>query len=150
LPADAKVLIDTVLSGVVEQANNAEVDAILSGDNTGIDQWWDSKAHDRVLASIKSIRDRFVQVTEVNWKRTGDWIRVQSHSDSEATYTTSETWTFVGTTDQKCADGSALRRRYVETYPSQRYTLQLKDGKYQIVAWQLGQSLTGEITTICP
>jgi hypothetical protein len=150
LPTDTKILIDSVLSDVVERANNVEVDAILSGDETGIDRWWEGTARDRILASTKSIRDRFVQPTEVNWARTGDWIQVQSHSDTEATYTTSETWTFVGTTDQKCADGSPLRRRYVETYPDQRYTLQLKDGKYQIVAWQLGQSLAGEITTICP
>ena len=149
LPTDTKMLIDTVLSDVVERANNAEVDATLSGDEKGIDLWWTGTARDRILASIKSIRDRFVQVTEVNWARTGEWIKVQSHSDTEATYTTSETWTFVGTTDQKCADGTALRRRYVETYPSQRYTLQLKDGKYQIVAWQLGQSLAADITTLC-
>jgi hypothetical protein len=149
LPSDTQVLIDTVLSDVVERANNAEVDAALSGDEKGIDRWWNGTARDRISASIKGIRDRFVQVTEVNWARTGEWIKVQSHSDTEATYTTSETWTFVGTTDQKCADGSALRRRYVETYPSQRYTLQLKDGKYQIVAWQLGRSLTGDITTLC-
>jgi hypothetical protein len=150
LPTDTKVLIDSVLSDVVERANNAEVDATLSGDEQGIDLWWDGAARDRILASIKRIRDRFVQVTEVNWARTGDWIKVQSHSDTEATYTTSETWTFVGTTDQKCADGSALKRRYVETYPNQHYTLQLKDGQYHIVAWQLGQSLAGNITTICP
>ena len=150
LPADAKALIDTVLSDVVERANNAEVDAILSGDENDIELWWDGAARDRVLASIKSIRDRFVQVTEVNWARSGEWIQVQSHSDTEATYTTSETWTFVGTADQKCADGSALRRRYVETYPNQRYTLRLKDGKYQIIAWQLGRAITGDITTICP
>ncbi len=150
LPSDTKVLIDSVLSDVVERANNVEVDAILSGDETGIDQWWEGTARDRILASIKNIRDRFVQPAEANWARTGEWIQVQSHSDTEATYTTSETWTFVGTTNQKCADGSALKRKYVETYPTQRYTLQLKDGKYQIVDWQLGPSQAGEITTICP
>jgi hypothetical protein len=150
LPPDAKMLIDTVLSDVVERANNAEVDAILSGDENDIKLWWEGAARDRVLASIQSIRDRFVQATEVNWARSGEWIRVQSHSDTEATYTTSETWTFMGTVDQKCADGSPMRRRYVETYPDQRYTLELKDGKYRISAWQLGRSITGDITTICP
>jgi hypothetical protein len=150
LPADAKELIDTVLSDLVERANNAEVDAILSGDENDIELWWDGAARARILAGIQSIRDRFVQVTEVNWARTGDWIQVQSHSETEATYTTSETWTFVGTVDQKCADGSAMRRRYVETYPNQRYSIQLRDGRYHIVAWQLGRSITGEITTICP
>ena len=69
LPADAKTLVDTVLSHVVERANNAEVDAILSGDENDIELWWEGAARDRVLASIKSIRDRFVQVTEVNWAR---------------------------------------------------------------------------------
>ena len=150
LPTDTKVLIDSVLSDVVERANNAEVDATLSGDNAGIDRWWEGTARDRVLAGIKAIRDRFVQVTEVNWARSGEWIKVLSNSDTEVTYTTSETWTFVGTTNQKCADGSTMRRRYVETYPNQRYTLALKDGQYHIVAWQLGRSITGDITTICP
>jgi len=150
LPSDAKALIDTVLNDVVERANNAEVDAILSGDENDIEQWWNGAARDRVLASIKSIRDRFVQVTEVNWARSGEWIQVLSNSDTEATYTTSEAWTFEGIVDQKCADGSAMRRRYVETYPNQRYTLELKDGEYHIVAWQLGRSITGDITTICP
>jgi hypothetical protein len=150
LPSDAKTLIDRVLSDVVERANNAEVDAILSGDENDIELWWDGAARERVLASIKSIRDRFVQPTEVNWTRSGEWIRVQSQSDTEATYTTSEAWTFVGTVDQKCADGSTMRRRYVETYPDQRYTLELKDGQYHIIAWQLGRSITGDITTICP
>jgi hypothetical protein len=150
LPADAQELIDTVLSDIVERANNAEVDAILSGDENNVDRWWAGAARDRVLASIKSIRARFVQPTEVNWARTGEWIQVQSQSDTQATYTTSETWTFVGTVDQKCADGSTMRRRYVETYPDQRYTLELKDGQYHIIAWQLGRAITGEITTICP
>ena len=150
LPSDTKVLIDSVLSDVVERANNVEVDAILSGDENNVDQWWEGAARDRVLASIKSIRDRFVQPTTVNWARTGEWIQVQSHSDTEATYTTSETWTFEGTVDQKCADGSTMRRRYAEAYPDQRYTLELKDGKYHISAWQLGRSITGDITTICP
>ena len=40
--------------------------------------------------------------------------------------------------------------RHVETYPIERYTLELKDGQYHIMAWQLGQSIAGEITTICP
>jgi hypothetical protein len=150
LPSDAKELIDTVLSDVVERANNAEVDAILSGDENDIELWWDGAARDRVLAGIKSIRDRFEQVTEVNWTRSGEWLKVLSNSDTKADYTTSETWTFEGTVNQKCADGSAMRRRYVETYPDQRYTLELKDGKYHITAWQLGRSVTGEIKTICP
>jgi hypothetical protein len=150
LPADEKTLIDTVLNGVMEQANNAEVDAILSGEANDIERWWVGAARDRVLTGSKAIRDRFVQVTEVNWARSGEWIKVLSQADTEATYTTSETWTFVGTVDQKCADGSAMRRRYVETYPNQRYTLQLKDGQYQIVAWQLGRAIAGDITTICP
>jgi hypothetical protein len=150
LPSDAQELIDTVLNDVVQQANNAEVDAILSGDENDIELWWDGAARDRVLAGIKSIRDRFEQVTEVNWTRSGEWLKVLSSSDTQAAYTTSETWTFEGTVDQKCADGSAMRRRYVETYPDQRYTLELKDGKYHITAWQLGRSITGEIKTICP
>ena len=150
LPSDPQVLIDTVLNNVVEQANNAEVDAILSGDENQIDRWWDGAARDRVLAGIKSIRDRFDQVTEVNWTRSGEWLKVLSNSDTETDYTTSETWTFEGTVNQKCADGSIMRRRYVETYPNQRYTLELKDGKYHIVAWQLGKTVAGEIKTICP
>ncbi len=150
LPSDEKELIDTVLRNLLDQANNAEADAIQSGDTSGIAHWWEGAAHDRLLASIQSVRDRFAKVTEVNWARVGDWIKVESHSDTEATFTTNETWTFVGTADQKCADGSPLSRRYVETYPSQRYTLQLKDGQYHITTWQLGQTDTGETTTICP
>jgi hypothetical protein len=150
LPPDAKTLIESVLNQVMERANNAEVDAILSGEGNDVEQWWEGTARARVLDSIQSIRDRFVQVTEVNWERSGEWIKVQAQSDTEATYSTSETWTFVGTVDQKCADGSTMRRRYVETYPDQRYTLQLKDGQYHIVAWQLGRAITGNIATICP
>ena len=150
LPSDPGALIDTVLNSVVERANNAEVDAILSGDQSGVKMWWEGTARDRVLASIESIRGRFKQVTEVNWARTGEWIKVLSQSDTQATYTTSETWTFVGTVDQHCADGSQMRRRYVETYPAQRYTLELKDGAYHISAWQLGRSVTGDIGTLCP
>jgi hypothetical protein len=149
LPSDPDVLIETVLNNVVERANNGEVDAILSGDKNDIELWWEGAARDRVLSSIDSIRDRFKQVTEVSWIRSGEWIKVLSHSETDATYTTSETWTFVGTVDQHCADGSQMRRRYVETYPNQRYTLELRDGAYRIVGWQLGH-VTVDTSTICP
>ena len=150
LPADPDVLVETVLNDVVEKANNAEVDAILSGDENDIELWWKGKAFDRVVSGIRSIRSRFTQVTEVSWTRSGEWIRVLSNTDTQATYATSETWTFVGAIDQQCPDGSQTRRRYVESYPSQQYTLELKDGAYHIVEWQLGRTITSDISTFCP
>ena len=128
----------------------ARVDATLSGDEKDIKLWWDGRALDRVLSSIRSIRSRFTQVTEVSWTRSGEWIRVLSNTDTQATYVTSETWTFVGAIDQKCSNGSQMRRRYVESYPSQQYTLELRDGAYHIVEWQLGHSTTNDIGTFCP
>jgi hypothetical protein len=43
-----------------------------------------------------------------------------------------------------------MRRRYVEFYPNQEYTIELRDGAYHIVEWQLGRSTTNDISTFCP
>jgi hypothetical protein len=151
LPADAKVLIDTVLSGVVEQANNAEVDAILSGDNTGIDQWWNSTAH--IASGEHQEHPRSI--------RAGDRGELEANGrlDPGAISSGFGSDLYNQRNVDVCGHGRSEVRRWFRAAPPLRgdlprpalhAALQLKDGKYQIVAWQLGQSLTGEITTICP
>jgi hypothetical protein len=44
----------SLLSDVVERANNVEVDAILSGDGNNVDRWWEGAVRDRNLASSRA------------------------------------------------------------------------------------------------
>ncbi len=150
LPLDPRVLVETVLRTVIERANQAEVEAILSGDERALDPWWSGLARDRVIANVRNVRSRFVEVTEVSWTPSGEGIRLLSSTVTTATYTTSETWTFVGATGQLCPDGSPTVRRDVETYPSEQYTLRLTDGVYSVTEWQLGPSIVDESRTVCP
>lgn len=150
LPLDPRTLVETVLRAVIERANDAEVDAILSGDETDVDPWWSGQARDRVLDNVRRVRSRFVTVTEVTWVPVGEGIQLLSSSVATATYTTSETWTFVGTTNQLCPDGSPRLRRTVETYPVEQYTLVLQDGVYSVAEWQLGRATIEEDRAFCP
>ncbi|MGH2593301.1 MAG: hypothetical protein ACRDGG_07290 [Anaerolineae bacterium] len=150
LPLDPRALIDTVLRRVIEQANAAEVAAILSGDESALDPLWSGQARDRVVENVRRVRSRFVEVTEVSWTLSGEGIRLLSSATTTATYTTSETWNFVGTIDQRCPNGSQMIRRYVETYPSEQYLLRLQAGAYTVAEWQLGRAIIDESRTICP
>ena len=149
LPLDPRALIDTVLRSVIEQANDAEVAAILSGDESAVDPLWSGQARDRVVENVRRVRSRFVEVTEVSWTPSGEGIRLLSSATTTATYTTSETWTFVGTINQRCPNGSQMIRRYVETYPSEQYLLQLQAGAYTVAEWQLGRPIIDESRTFC-
>jgi len=150
LPLDPRELVETVLRTVIERANDAEVEAILSGDEGAVDPWWAGEARDRVAENVRRVRSRFVEITEVTWAPSGEGIRLLSSSAVTATYITSETWTFIGKIAQRCPDGSTMSRRYVETYPSEQYTLELREGAYSVSGWQLGQPVTDEVRTFCP
>ena len=95
------------------------------------------------------VHSRFIEVTEVSWTPSGEGIRLLSSATTTATYTTSETWTFVGTINQRCPNGSQMIRRYVETYPSEQYLLQLQAGAYTVAEWQLGRAIIDESHTSC-
>lgn len=150
LPLDPRELVETVLRGVIERANDAEVDAILSGDETDVDPWWGGQARDRVLENVRRVRGRFLAVTDVTWRTSGDGIQLLSGTVTTATYTTSETWTFVGTVNRECPDGSRMSQRYVETYPSEQYMLVLRDSIYSVIEWQLGPAIVEESSPVCP
>jgi len=150
LPLDPRLLVETVLRSVIERANDAEVDAILSGDENDVDPWWSGQAHDRVLENVRRVRSRFFEVTEVAWSPVGEGIQLIASTVTTATYTTSETWTFIGTIGEQCADGSPMLQRYVERYPSEQYTLVLQDSVYSVLEWQLGLAVVEENRRFCP
>jgi hypothetical protein len=139
-----------VLRSVIERANDAEVDALLSGDDTRVDPLWSGQARDRILESVRRVRSRFLEVIEVSWQPSGEGIRLLSNTVTTATYATSETWTFAGTVAQICKDGELMIRRYVETYPFEQYMLELRGGQYLIVEWRLGKPIVDSISTTCP
>lgn len=151
LPLDPRALVETVLENIIPRANDAQVAAILSGDESRVDPLWSRQARERVIENVRRLRSRFVEVTEVTWQRTGNGIQLVSSTVTTATYITSETWTFIGTIAQRCPDGSAKIRRYVETYPEEQYMLQLQSGAYRIVEWRLGRPILNEVRIInCP
>jgi len=140
-----------VLENIIPPANDAQVEALLTGDESRVEPLWGGQARDRVLENVRRLRSRFVQVVEVSWVPAGEGIQLLSSTATTATYTTNETWTFVGTIDERCRDGSPKIRRYVESYPAEQYTLQLQSGVYSIVEWRLGPPILREARIInCP
>lgn len=151
LPIDPVELIETVLRSAIERANQAEIDALLSDDDRMLEPWWDEQALDRVKVNVHNVRARYIDVTDVQWQPIGDGIRLISSTSLTATYVTSERWTFVGTINFTCADGSLAQRRYVEAYPSEQYTLELRDTIISVVQWDIGQAIVQEISPpLCP
>jgi hypothetical protein len=151
LPIDPIELIDTVLRGVIERANQAEIDALLTDDDRMLEPWWDEQALDRVKVNVQNVRSRYIDVTDVQWEPIGDGIRLISSTSLTATYVTSERWTFVGVINFACADGTPAQRRYVEAYPSEQYTLELRDTIISVVQWDIGPAVVQEISPpLCP
>ena len=150
LPPDPQVLVETVLLAVIERANDAHAEAILSGDGGALDPWWSGPARDRALDGAQRIRSRFLEVLSATWAFAGDGIQLLTSSAVSATYTTNETWTFIGTLRGQCPDGAPLQQRFVESYASEQYTLELRDGVLSVAQWALGRPVTLEARSICP
>lgn len=151
LPLDPSVLIDTVLRIVIERANQAEIDALLNDDESLLEPWWAEQSHERVLQNVRNVSQRFVDVTNVTWEPVGDGIQLLSSTQITATYTTHEIWTFVGTINRQCPDGSLAQQRYVESYPFERYTLELRDSIIRVIRWDIGPATIEEVSPpICP
>jgi hypothetical protein len=150
LPLDPRELIETVLGNIIPRANDAQAAAILSGDESLVNELWTGQARGVALNSVRNVRSRFIEVTEVSWLPSTEGIRLLSSSTVTAAYTTSETWTFVGTVSGRCPDGSQRRYRFVETYPDEEYVLRLQDGRYSVDQWRLGRVVREEARPLCP
>lgn len=150
LPLDPRELVESVLGNIIPRANDAQAAAILSGDGSLVNELWTGQARVVVLNNVRRVRSRFIEVTEVSWAPSGEGIRLLSSSAVTATYTTSETWTFVGTIAGRCSNGAQPVRRFVETYPAEQYLLKLEAGAYTVDQWQLGPVTINEARSFCP